>query len=137
MVRWFKQQWRDLRKGRPGRRFQERYERNQKGRKAKSALRRFLYPAIGVIILAAGIVFCFIPGPGLPLVFLGGALLAERSWPIARAMDWGEVTLRKLLRWAKAWWCEASVATRNIIVALGTFLIAAVGYGVYHFMIGR
>src|SRR5687767_15393396 len=107
MAGGLKQQWREFRKGRPGHRFQERYERNRHGRHGKSWMRRFLPPGIGVVVLVAGLIFCIMPGPGLPLVFVGGALLSERSRPIAWAMDWGEVKLRKAIRWAKSWWGEA------------------------------
>ena len=137
MLGGLKQEWRDLRKGRPGHRFQDRYERHRGGRKGKSWMGRFLEPGIGVLLLVAGVIFCLIPGPGLPLVLVGATLLAERSRRIARAMDWCELKLRKVLRRAKDWWCQASLGARNAVVVLATFMIAAAGYGAYHFIINR
>ncbi|HKQ38752.1 MAG TPA: PGPGW domain-containing protein [Verrucomicrobiae bacterium] len=132
-----KQQWSDLRKGRPGHRFQERYERKQSWRREQSWMQRFGQPAIGVLILGAGIIFCFIPGPGLPLVVVGGALLAERSRPIARTMDWCELKFRKTMRSVKGWWCHASLAARNAAILLAAFVIASAGYGAYQILIHR
>ena len=136
MLRGLKQQWRDLRKGRPGRRFQDQCERKRSGQEGKSWMRRFLQPVIGTIVLAAGIVFCVIPGPGLPLVLVGATLLAEHSQPMARGLDWCEVKLRNALRWGKSWWHQASVVARNALVVTAAFVIAGAGYGAYHFIFG-
>ena len=72
-----KKQWCDFRRGRPGHRFQERFERNQRSRSTRSKFTRFLKPFLGIVLLVAGVVFCFIPGPGLPLVVIGAGLLAD------------------------------------------------------------
>ena len=45
-----KQHWREFRNGRPGKRFQERYERNRRLRKSKSWLSRFLQPIVGIVL---------------------------------------------------------------------------------------
>ena len=134
MVAALKQQWRDLRKGRSGHRFQDRYERNRRARQEKSGIRTFLLPVVGALIFAAGIVFCVIPGPGLPLVLAGATLLAGRSRPLARAMDWSELKIRQLVRWAIRWWSDASLAARNAVIVLAVFMIAGAGYGAYLFM---
>lgn len=99
-----KQQWCDLKKGRPGHRFQDRYDRNKQNRADESFLRRWFQPILGVLLFAAGIFFCIFPGPGLPLVLIGAMLLSERSLAIARAMDWTELKARHLLVKAKRWW---------------------------------
>lgn len=132
MFRYLKREWRELKKGRPGRRFRERCERSRRSRVDKSAVLRFVVPVVGVLILAAGLVFCVIPGPGLPLVALGGALLAQHSMTVAIALDWVEVKLRYLLSRAIEWWHEASLAARNVVIALAVLMISAAGYGAYH-----
>jgi uncharacterized protein (TIGR02611 family) len=101
-----KRSWKQFRRGRPGRRFQDEYERTQRTRKNKPLVLRMLQPVIGCLLLATGIVFLVIPGPGLPLVFVGAGLLAGRFLLIARAMDWCEVRLRKLFSWAKSAFCH-------------------------------
>ena len=132
VFRYFKREWRELKKGRPGQRFRERCERSQRSRADKSAVRRFVVPVVGVLILAAGLVFCVIPGPGLPLVAIGGAMLAQHSMKVAIALDWVEVKLRYIFKWAVGWWREASLAARNAIIALAVLMISAAGYGAYH-----
>src|SRR5688572_11104237 len=99
-----KKKWRQLRRGPPGRRFQERYERNQRDRASRSFAGRYLPPAIGLVLLAAGVAFSILPGPGLPLLLVGGGLLAGEFSGVARVLDWCEVRLRKLFNRVAGWW---------------------------------
>src|SRR5436190_23771606 len=110
MFRNLKEEWRELKAGRPGHRFRERCERNRRVRGNKSVLRRFIVPLAGVVVIAAGILLCILPGPGLPLIAIGGGLLAQHSMAVALAMDWLEVKLRGLFSRVAAWWRHASSA---------------------------
>lgn len=94
-VQSLKNHWREIADGEPGKRFQHRFE--QKEREGRSAAHIFKMVA-AVVLIAAGIVFLVIPGPGSVLIVIGGALLAEGSSKVARALDWTEMRLRKLLR---------------------------------------
>ena len=87
--------------------------------------------------MLAGVIFCLIPGPGLPLVVIGAALLAERSLVMARCLDWIELKVRKLMAWGKRWWAKAPPAARVAAVVLGTGVIAGAGYGAYYVTFGR
>src|SRR3954469_17979625 len=98
MFATLKAHWHDLRRGRPGHRFQDRQARNRRERRSKTWPQRLLQPAAAVLLLIAGIVLCFIPGPGLPLVAIGAALLADHSHTMARMMDWLEWRIRKVIR---------------------------------------
>lgn len=61
-------------------------------------------PAVGVVLVVVGVIFLVIPGPGLPIVVLGGALLARESHGVAHALDWSEVKVRAFLRpMIRAW----------------------------------
>jgi hypothetical protein len=51
----------------------------------------------GTLLLAVGLVMLVAPGPGILVVVLGGALLAEESQLIARFLDWAEVGIRRLI----------------------------------------
>jgi hypothetical protein len=137
VLKSLKQQWCDLRKGRPGHRFQDRYERNKEGRADESALRRWIQPAAGVVLSVAGVFFCIFPGPGLPLLLVGAMLLSERSRLIARVLDWLEIKVRKIIRRTKEWWREASLIARNAVLAFGGLVIAGAGYGAWHFLFGH
>ena len=119
----WKQRWRELREGRPGKRFQERYERICKERQGGSGGRRVVQLGVGLLLLITGIVLLLIPGPGVPLVLVGGALVAERSRPMARAMDRCEVIFRKMLRQVKRW----SATARNAVLVTAVCLVDDVG----------
>jgi len=96
MAQGWKQRWREFKSGRPGHRFQDRYERNHSEDSERSSFRRFLKPVVGSLLLIAGIVFCLIPGPGLPLLALGACLLADVSKSVAVALDRTELAIRSL-----------------------------------------
>lgn len=80
----------------PGRRFQERYRRmqEQKG----SAWKRCAWVCGGVLLVLVGLFFCAVPGPGIPLLAAGLALIAQESKSLARLLDKTEIRLRRI--WA-------------------------------------
>lgn len=93
MIVGLKQRWRLLRQGRPGRRFQERYERSPASHPAK----KWLLIGLGVALMAAGVVLLPAPGPGILVIALGGAIAAEESLSLARLLDWTEVQARRVI----------------------------------------
>ena len=135
MTNWFKQSWREFKKGRPGRRFQERYERRQKDRDKRSLLGRYMKPVAGLVLMAVGIVFCIIPGPGIPLVLVGAGLLAEEFRFAARALDWLEVQIRKLIRWVLHWWKHAPRVEKYAVLIVAAAALGAAGYGAYRVLL--
>jgi hypothetical protein len=132
-----KRRWRQLKKGKPGHRFEDRYERNQEEREDRGPVLSCLQPALGLMIVAAGLVFCLIPGPGIPLVLLGTMLLAERSRILARLLDWLEVKSRRILHRGKSWWRKSSPFAKNALILLVTGVIAGAGYGAYQIVFGQ
>ena len=137
MLEKLKTQWRDLRRGRPGHRFQERFERNQQSRSRRPRFTRFLKPILGIVLLAAGVVFCFIPGPGLPFVIIGAGLLADVSRTVARGMDWLELRIRNVIAWACRWWNHASWTAKNVVIVLGVFVASGAAYGGLRLIMAR
>lgn len=77
----------------PGRRFQDRYERN---RGVDSGVGRWLRLGAGAILLVPGLLMLVTPGPGLVALALAAALLAGESRVIARFLDRVELRLRGL-----------------------------------------
>jgi hypothetical protein len=77
----------------PGRRFQE-FHRKKQG---DAAWKRCAYFAAGIVLTAAGLFFMVVPGPGIPILVVGLALLAQQSATLARLLDRTEVKLRR-------WW---------------------------------
>ena len=90
----FKKQWRILKAAPVGRRFRQRYESRRKA--GRSTLAKVLFLAAGFVLFAAGIVLLPLPGPGLIVMLIGAALMAEESYFAAWALDWVEVRLRRL-----------------------------------------
>lgn len=82
----------------PGRRFQDRYHRMraQKGR----AWKRCALFIAGILLAALGVFFLVVPGPGIPILVVGLALIAQESVTLARLLDRAELKLRRLWkRW--------------------------------------
>src|ERR1041384_2910549 len=73
VIESMKNNWRELTRGTPGKRFQERYEK--KRRSGQSGVARTLKLTAAILLIAAGIVLLVIPGPGSVLIVLGAALL--------------------------------------------------------------
>ena len=132
-----KQEWREFKHGRPGQRFEDRFERSQKNRSGKPWFVRFLKPILGLVLFAGGIVLCFIPGPGIPLILIGVGLLADFSRPTARGADWLGGRARSVIASAKRWWRHASPTAKYAVVILGVFAASGAAYGGYWFLFER
>ena len=78
----------------PGRRFQERYQRKQQAK--GSAWKRCALICGGVLLALVGIFFMAVPGPGIPILAVGLALVAQESAAMARLLDRTEIRLRRL-----------------------------------------
>ncbi len=83
-------EWHALRDDEPGERFRHHYERARK----HSHARRILGALVGVLLVAAGLIMLFIPGPGILTAIFGFALLSSQSRWLASAMDRAEPRLR-------------------------------------------
>ncbi|MES2920597.1 MAG: hypothetical protein V4819_03575 [Verrucomicrobiota bacterium] len=136
MLKKLKQHWREFREGRPGHRFQDRHERNREDRSSGSTWSRFLKPFAAILLIGAGVVFCAIPGPGLPLLLIGAGLLADVSLLVARALDWTEAQIRAVLSPLHRWWSGASATAKSIVVILMLLLASGAAYGVFRVVTG-
>ena len=122
-----KRDWRAFKDDEPGRRF-----RRQNGRlKNKPVGVRAAMAIGGVLLLAAGVVLCFIPGPGIPLIVFGLALLAGLSRSLARSLDRTEPVLRHQAKKLRRGWHGLSRGAQVLTCALGVVALAAVGVGAY------
>jgi len=80
----------------PGRRFQERYRRKSQTERGRLARCAAVLAGIGLTIV--GLFFLAVPGPGIPILAVGLALIAQESKASARFLDRAEI---RLLRWWK------------------------------------
>jgi hypothetical protein len=129
--------WKRLRRGVPGRRFQDLHE-SRKREHGRSRTARVLTLAGAGVLIALGPIVGLIPGPGGILVFaIGVALLARELRPAARALDWCEPKLRAAWHAVKRAWKRSSTAARTGLSLVGVALVGASGYLVLAWMTAR
>jgi hypothetical protein len=128
----FKQTWRRLKADKPGQRFQQEFRRRHSA--GRSPIQKALLIVGGLLLMAAGFLFLFIPGPGLLFLFAGGFLIAQQSLVAARMLDWSEIRLRKLLAWSLRAWRSSSPTLKVMLVVAAMAIVGAVGLGVFRFL---
>lgn len=87
--------WREFRHAAPGRRFGERHRRLHGDK--RGPVGRALRITLGVVLVAVGIVFMPLPGPGFVPVLIGFVLLAGESVRFATWLDHAELRARNWL----------------------------------------
>jgi len=88
--------WQRFASSPPGQRFQERYQRKRKH--PRGGLARCGAVCAGIVLTLAGIFFLVVPGPGIPILALGLALIAQESRVTARFLDRAELRVRGWLK---------------------------------------
>ena len=126
MFRSIKREWRQLKGGKPGKRFQAQYAAQQKSR--RPAWMRPLWIAGGTALMAIGVVALPAPGPGFLVIGLGAALVARESLFAARILDWIELRLREAAAWAKNAWAMAPWPVKLLTILFGMAIAVAVGW---------
>jgi hypothetical protein len=117
-------EWRAFKDDEPGERFAHHHQRmSQDGTRAGAIART----ALGVLLIAAGILMLFIPGPGLIAMLFGFGLIGGQSKTMAKALDRVEPAMRRTGRRAKRAFMQSSMITKVAIVALAALLAAAAG----------
>lgn len=136
VIMHFREHWRDLRRGRPGRRFQARYERSQQEDAQSGPAKRILLICMAVVFLALAVVLMVMPGPAFVFFILAGALIATESKAVARFMDWAEVRARSVLAWARNRWRRMPKAGRAGVVVLVAGCTVGLAYATYRYFLG-
>jgi putative transmembrane protein PGPGW len=126
MLGELKKSWRVFKRAAPGERFQTLY-RERKGHGTS----RIAFALVGILLIAGGIVLLFIPGPGIPLIAFGVALLAQQSLWLAKLMDRLEPVLRRLARKGESLWKKAATPLKAALVSGAALVVAAAIYGAY------
>jgi uncharacterized protein (TIGR02611 family) len=123
--------WRVLKRGRPGRRFQELHEFRRKQRAKRGAAPRALVLGIGIVLVIVGPIAGMVPGPGGIMVFLGGlGVLASEVTFVARWLDWCEPKVRRSWSRVRQAWRRAKKPAR-----VGACLAAAAVLGMCAFAV--
>jgi uncharacterized membrane protein YbaN (DUF454 family) len=108
-----KEEWRHFRSDEPGERFRRHRERMQ----LKSRTHGIVALALGVLLIAVGVVLLFLPGPGTPLIVFGTGLFASHSLRLSNALDRAEPKVRARSHRAIGWWRARSRAERGLLIA--------------------
>ena len=122
--------WRSFRRGRPGKRFQERYRRRQESGYGYWGVRRIVNLTLGVLIVAVSAVGGLLPGPGWGTAIIGFALIAGEFLPAARLLDWAELQLRHYWQFVRDIWGH-SWAGKVLVITVTLFVVAVLIYTVY------
>ena len=127
MLLALKQQWHGLQRSSPGHRFQNRYASARRQRDRVPTWQRILQLGLAMVLVAAGVVFVFIPGPAILFFALAGAMLASESRAVARGLDWTELRIRSGWHRVERFWTKLSRGGKITFIGLVAALLAAVG----------
>jgi hypothetical protein len=108
-----KEEWRHFRDDKPGERFRNHRERM----KHKSKKHAAVAIGLGVLLLVGGVVLLFMPGPGIPLIIFGVALIGSHSEKLSGALDRAEPRARERGHHAKRWWQELPRPRKGVLIA--------------------
>ena len=75
-------------------------------------------------MIAIGLVELAVPGPGLLVIAIGGALLARESSAVACLLDWTEPRLGQLVTLGRTAWSEIPVAAKLALGLIGLVAIS-------------
>ncbi|HEY5928469.1 MAG TPA: PGPGW domain-containing protein [Kofleriaceae bacterium] len=113
-----KHEWHHFRVDSPGTRFENHRARMKK----KSRSHHFIFLGLGIVLLIVGIVLLFMPGPGLPLIVFGLALVASHSHRLTKLLDRAEPPLRKAgHRTIRTWQALPGRAKLGVVIGLAAF----------------
>jgi hypothetical protein len=135
MLSTFRKEWHEFHSASPGRRFQIRYHQRRKS--GVSTLGTYLILGMGALLFGAGLLFIVAPGPGVTMVLVGGALMAQVSLRVARAMDRGELRVRAALRPLGCFWVRASLAPKAAVIALAALLFIGMTAASYRLILAH
>ncbi|MBL9213419.1 MAG: hypothetical protein JNL92_23345 [Opitutaceae bacterium] len=113
----FQRRWKELARGKPGQRFQRRFE-NQSRSGSNTGWRRVMNLVLALACFAVGVVLVFIPGPAVLFFFIGGGLLATESRVVAALLDAAELRIRKFASWVHRQWVNLSAVGKAAVGSL-------------------
>jgi flagellar biosynthesis/type III secretory pathway M-ring protein FliF/YscJ len=129
-VAQLKQEWQQFLHDPPGRRFQNHRARMQQRSRAFS----IGLMVLGIVLVVAGVAFLFIPGPGIPVLMFGLALIAGESQRLAALLDRLEPRLRTWMRAARGRWRKLPNLAKAGVVVVGAAAIAAVVFALWRML---
>jgi len=117
--------------GEPGSRFEGRYRRVHATK--RNPFHKAFFISLGLFVMAAGVFFLPAPGPGMVIIAIGAAMIAQESLWMARLLDRIEVRGRAAFLRIRENWIAMSLAYRILllaIIAVGLLGLAYAGYSI-------
>ena len=127
-----RKQWREFKEDEPGRRFRDRYDRNQKRERGRFDGGRLVNLTVGPVLVIFSVFFGWAPGPGMLTLFIGLGMVSSEFRPAATFLDWAEVEARRLWRISQAVWADSSPGERVLILLALVACVVALVNGVYY-----
>lgn len=128
MTAYIQRHWQGFSDGRPGRRFEDRYRRHQKGGRI---IWKILNVTLGVVLVALSALGGLLPVLGWGTAIVGFSLIAGEILFAARLLDKIEKGLWRFVRFCKDVWILANPVGKTLIAALLAALAAGLIYGSY------
>ena len=125
-----KAEWHRFKNDPPG----ERFENHRERIKDRSRWHSAIALAAGILLIVSGVVFCFIPGPGLPQIVFGLGLVASHSRPLSNVLDRAEPVLRGFGAAVQRWWRNLPVVGKASVILGSVALAAAMTLGIWRFV---
>jgi hypothetical protein len=121
-------EWRAFREDEPGARFSNHHVRMRRYGTRAGAIARI---GLGVLLVAAGIVMLFAPGPGLLVALFGFGLLGGESAWLADRLDRVEPAMRRGGRALVSRWRQLGTAAQVAVVTFAVIAVTAAAYLVW------
>jgi hypothetical protein len=128
MLKKLRERFRALAEEPAGSRFSNHYHKVH-SRGGRGLPHKVLLIAGGIVVIAIGLVMLPAPGPGIIVIGIGGAMIAQESLAVAKLLDSIEVKGRALFRRLKSAWKKSSPLTRLSAIAMFALCFAALLYG--------
>ena len=90
--------------------------------------------AIGILLLIAGIVLLFLPGPGIPLIAFGIGLVGSHSKRLSNLLDRAEPRVHAGMRRVLRHWKRLPKPAKTSVVLGCMAFLAAAGLGLWRFV---
>ena len=135
MIEAIKDDLRQLKRGKSGRRFVDFYDFRRQHRRPGFSPARFATIFFGLFLVIGGASIGWLPGPGGFVAIFGLALLAQEFRPMAVVLDWIEPKLHVGWNWLVRIWRRMSAISRVAIAMVLLLSSVSVGYAAYSLLL--
>ncbi|HEY3487063.1 MAG TPA: PGPGW domain-containing protein [Gammaproteobacteria bacterium] len=94
-------------------------------------MKKTLLISAGILLMAVGVIFLAIPGPGLLVILAGAALIAQESLFVSRLFDRVEPHIWRLARWCRIKWQGFSLAIKILLITIAALVAGVALFGTY------